>query len=163
MDKEERVKLKRYVIHKDGVPAVMMGTSKHQPFSKEALDEAVAKTINFAVNLRKEWDDDDIFPYGNVFFTVDSDSEILKFIKKHGKGDNDSGYKYKKLTGHKRLAGAGWNISLNLPVRKDISLNLPVRKDEIMGCMKYHQRVYEKFQEELAFLEVKARVETCLD
>ena len=153
MDKEERAKLKRYVIHKDGVPAVVMGTSRHRPFSKEALDEAVAKTIDFAVNLRKEWDDDDMFPYGNVFFTVDSDSKIVKFIKKHGKGDNDSAYKYKKLTGHKRLAGAGWNISVNLPVRKD----------EIMGCMKYHQRVYEKFQEELAFLEVKARVETCLD
>ncbi len=153
MDKEERTKLKRYVIHKDGVPAVIMGTSKHRPFSRQALDEAVAKTIDFAANLRKEWDDDDIFPYGNVFFTVDSDSEIIKFIKKHGKGDNDSGYKYKKLTGHKRLAVAGWNISLNLPVRKD----------KIMGCMKYHQRVYEKFQEELAFLGIKARVETCLD
>jgi len=65
----------------------------------------------------------------------------------------DNGYKYKKLTGHKRLAGAGWNIALNLPVRKD----------EIMGCMKYHQRVYEKFQEELAFLGVKATLETIVD
>lgn len=32
-----------------------METNKHQPFSKKALDEAVAKTIDFAINLRKEW------------------------------------------------------------------------------------------------------------
>jgi len=38
-----------------------------------------------------------------------------------------------------------------------------IGKDEITSCLKYHQRVYEKFQGELAFSEVKARVETRLD
>lgn len=155
MDKKERAKFKTYILHKDGVPAVIVGTSKHKPFSKEALDEAVAKTMKFAINLRKRWDDNDVFPYGDVFFKVYSDSDIVKFLKKHGKGDKDSGYKYKELTGYKNTVSDGWVILLDLPRG---------RKDIIAGqCMKYNYRVYEKFQEELAFLEVKARVETMLD
>ena len=152
MNKEERKNFKEYVFHRDGVPVVVLGTNRHRPFSKEALDEAIAKTIDFAVNLRKKWDDDDLFPPGWVFFTVDSDSELVRFLKKRAKGKTKI-YKYKRVTGHKRIDRAGWSIELKLPIRDIVTLH----------SMRYNQRVYEKFQEELAFIYIKATVETLID
>lgn len=143
--------LKVYVATKDGLPFIGITTNKHEKFTEESFEEVIKETLEYAKKVREDWNDNDWFPCGFVNLKVDSNSEIVKFIKKRGALDRNY-YSYGAIQITKAY-GTGYNLYIRLPFRDAITSQ----------CMRYKQRVYEKFQELLAFLNVKSSVKTMID
>lgn len=147
-----KVPLKVYVGTKDDVPLVAVTivavtTNKHRAFSKKAFDELLDTVESFAFELREQWDEKDWFPCGFVYLKVEGNSPLVKFLKKEGEDGC-----YRILRGSKDYR-RGWSISLDMPDKDAISSQ----------CMKYKQRVFEKLQFDLAYLGIRASIETMVD
>ena len=154
---EAKEKLKMYVLRRDGSPVIEVGSNKHRPFTKEGLDEALDKVNEYAVELRRQWDDQDWFPCGFVNLKVPIGSTLDVFLKENNEKPDDPNQScvYKNITSMRGYDGENRTLFLNIPHQKGDAL--------ASQSMRYKQRVYEKFQTLLAFLSVVAGLETVID
>ena len=132
---------------------VSITTDKHKPFTEENLIKAIDNSINFALELRRKWNNDDWFPCGFCWLKVDSSSPLIHFIKKNGT-QADKRYFYKGIVVRKAY-DIGYHIDISSAFLQEDAITAQ--------CMRYKQRIHEKLQEELAYLGIRAELKTMID